>query len=450
MKHPSNLHIEDFNYELPNEKIAKYPLEQRDQSKLLIYGAPQFSETAEPNSGETGPVSGNGISIRESVYANIADELPQGSLLVFNDTKVVEARLLFQKPTGGIIELFCLEPSDQYGDITTAMLQKGSVQWKCLVGGAKKWKEGAVFLEVAASEHSQDSFDRPNPQKPLKIFANKVEILSDCFLIEFSWEPAALSFAEVLHLAGDIPLPPYLNRETEESDKERYQTIYAKHDGSVAAPTAGLHFTSSVFEKLAKKNIHKGYVTLHVGAGTFKPVKAAQMKDHEMHAEFIDVNRATIEQLLAHVALGIIAVGTTSLRTLESLYWIGVKTLRNPSIAAADLQVSQWEPYGGADSENNTAKVYTAEESLTALLHWMQQNNADRIITKTQIIIAPGYIFRIIRALVTNFHQPQSTLLLLISAIVGDDWRSIYDYALKHEYRFLSYGDGSILWVNPA
>ena len=448
MKHPSLLHIEEFNYELPNEKIAKYPLEQRDQSKLLIYGGPQFSGTADPNSGETGSVSGNGISIRESVYANIADELPQGSLLVFNDTKVVEARLLFQKPTGGVIELFCLEPADQYGDITTAMLQKGSVQWKCLVGGAKKWKEGAVVLEVAASEHSQDSFDRPNPQKPLKIIANKVEILSDCFLIEFSWEPAALSFAEVLHLAGDIPLPPYLNRETEESDKERYQTIYAKHDGSVAAPTAGLHFTSTVFEKLAKKNIHKGYVTLHVGAGTFKPVKATQMKDHEMHAEFIDVNRATIEQLLAYVASGIIAVGTTSLRTLESLYWIGVKTLRNPSIAAADLQVSQWEPYGGADSENNTVKVYTAEESLTALLHWMQQNNADRIITKTQIIIAPGYTFRIIRALITNFHQPQSTLLLLISAIVGDDWRTIYNYALTHGYRFLSYGDGSLLWIN--
>lgn len=448
MKHPSKLHIEDFNYELPNEKIAKYPLEQRDQSKLLIYGGPQFSGTADPNSGETGTVSGNGISIRESVYANIADELPQGSLLVFNDTKVVEARLLFQKPTGGLIELFCLEPADQYGDITTAMLQKGSVQWKCLVGGAKKWKEGAVVLEVAASEHSQDSFDRPTPQKPLKIIANRVEILSDCFLIEFSWEPAALSFAEVLHLAGDIPLPPYLNRETEESDKERYQTIYAKHDGSVAAPTAGLHFTEQVFSQLEKKQIYKGYVTLHVGAGTFKPVKAAQMKDHEMHAEFIDVKRATIEQLLAHVASGIIAVGTTSLRTLESLYWIGVKTLRNPMIAAADLQVSQWEPYGGDGTEKNIAKVYTAEESLSALLQWMQQNNADRIITKTQIIIAPGYTFRIIRALVTNFHQPQSTLLLLIAAIVGDDWRSIYDYALTHEYRFLSYGDGSILWVN--
>ncbi len=435
MKHPSNLYIEDFNYELPNEKIAKYPLEQRDQSKLLIYGGTGFSGGAEPISGELGPKTENGVSIRESIYANIADELPQGSLLVFNDTKVVEARLLFQKPTGGVIELFCLEPADQYADITTAMLQKGSVQWKCLVGGAKKWKEGAVVLEV----------------KGLKIQANKVEILPDCFLIEFSWDPAGISFAEVLHLAGDIPLPPYLNRETEESDKERYQTIYAKHDGSVAAPTAGLHFTEYVFAQLAQKQIQKGYVTLHVGAGTFKPVKAAQMKDHEMHAEFIDVQKSTIEQLLEHVSKGIIAVGTTSLRTLESLYWIGVKTIHNPSLATADLSVSQWEPYQHAEENaENKGKAYSAEESLTALLQWMEKNNAERIITKTQIIIAPGYTFRIIRALVTNFHQPQSTLLLLISAIVGDDWRRIYEYALTHEYRFLSYGDGSILWVSPA
>ena len=249
-------------------------------------------------------------------------------------------------------------------------------------------------------------------------------------------------------MAGDIPLPPYLNRETEEADKERYQTIYAKHDGSVAAPTAGLHFTENVFAQLEQKQIQKGYVTLHVGAGTFKPVKAAQMKDHEMHAEFIDVKKSTIEQLLAHVSKGIIAVGTTSLRTLESLYWIGVKTIHNPSLASADLAVSQWEPYENAAENPDKKKEYSAEESLTALLQWMEKNNAERIITKTQIIIAPGYTFRMIRALVTNFHQPQSTLLLLISAIVGDDWRRIYEYALTHDYRFLSYGDGSILWVN--
>lgn len=438
MKHPSLLHIEDFNYELPNEKIAKYPLEQRDQSKLLIWGAGQ-------EMGDSEQIQTDFTPIRENIYANIADELPSGSLLVFNNTKVVEARLLFQKPTGGLIELFCLEPADHYGDITSAMLQKGSVQWKCLVGGAKKWKEGA--LEFSDSSN-------PSEKKSLQIFAKKLETLADCFLIEFSWEPAELSFAEVLHIAGDIPLPPYLNRATEEADKERYQTIYAKHDGSVAAPTAGLHFTENVFKDLDEKNISKAYVTLHVGAGTFKPVKAAQMKDHEMHAEFIDVPYEAIEQLIAHVEKGIIAVGTTSLRTLESLYWIGVKTIRNPLLGTADLQVSQWEPYAsdGDDYENknsqkNISKVYTATEALQALLTWMKRNKAERIITKTQIIIAPGYQFKMIRALVTNFHQPQSTLLLLISAIVGDDWKKIYEFALANEYRFLSYGDGSILYV---
>jgi S-adenosylmethionine:tRNA ribosyltransferase-isomerase len=380
MKHPSLLHISDFTYELPDQKIARYPLEQRDQSKLLVWGS--------------GP-------IRENTYANIADEIPAESLLVFNNTKVVEARLLFQKPTGGLIELFCLEPADQYEDITTAMLQKGSVQWKCLVGGAKKWKEGSVQLSVAAPSGSGAASG-----VGLRIEAIKLAALPDCFLIEFRWEPAELSFAEVLHLAGDIPLPPYLNRATEEADKERYQTIYAKHDGSVAAPTAGLHFTESVFSKLSEKNILKAYVTLHVGAGTFKPVKAEQMKDHEMHAEFIDVTLETIEQLLSHVEKGIIAVGTTSLRTLESLYWIGLKTIRNPHIAAADLHVTQWEPYAAAgeiaenkSAQKNIPKEYTssgdivlpsATESLKSLLQWMQKNNASRIITKTQIIIAPA------------------------------------------------------------
>jgi S-adenosylmethionine:tRNA ribosyltransferase-isomerase len=440
MKHPSLLHISDFTYELPDQKIARYPLEQRDQSKLLVWGS--------------GP-------IRENTYANIADEIPAESLLVFNNTKVVEARLLFQKPTGGLIELFCLEPADQYEDITTAMLQKGSVQWKCLVGGAKKWKEGSVQLSVAAPSGSGAAGSGGGG---LRIEATKVATLPDCFLIEFRWEPAELSFAEVLHLAGDIPLPPYLNRATEEADKERYQTIYAKHDGSVAAPTAGLHFTESVFSKLSEKNILKAYVTLHVGAGTFKPVKAEQMKDHEMHAEFIDVTLETIEQLLAHVDKGIIAVGTTSLRTLESLYWIGLKTIRNPHIAAADLHVTQWEPYVSAvetaenkSAQKNILKEYTssgdivlpsAKESLESLLQWMQKNNASRIITKTQIIIAPDYSFKIIRALITNFHQPQSTLLLLVSAIVGENWKKIYQYALDNEYRFLSYGDGSILFVH--
>jgi S-adenosylmethionine:tRNA ribosyltransferase-isomerase len=276
----------------------------------------------------------------------------------------------------------------------------------------------------------------------LQIEAVKVDTLPDCFLIEFRWEPAGLSFAEVLHLAGDIPLPPYLNRATEEADKERYQTIYAKHDGSVAAPTAGLHFTEQVFKNLAEKNIRKAYVTLHVGAGTFKPVKAEQMKDHEMHAEFIDVQQEAIEQLIIHVNKGIVAVGTTSLRTLESLYWIGVKTIKNPAVVLADLQVTQWEPY------ENKIKEFTATEALESLLQWMKRNNAARLITKTQIIIAPGYEFKVMRALITNFHQPQSTLLLLVSAIVGENWKKIYQFALANEYRFLSYGDGSILFVH--
>ena len=442
MKHPSLLHIADFNYELPDSKIARYPLEQRDQSKLLIWRSrPELEQPADDSEFSNKHFH----SIQENIYANIADELPSGSLLVFNNTKVVEARLLFQKPTGGVIELFCLEPADCYEDITTAMLQKGSVKWKCLVGGAKKWKEGAVQLIVAGPAGGSGV---AVSGEGLRIEATKVETLPDCFLIEFSWEPAALSFAEVLHLAGDIPLPPYLNRATEETDKERYQTIYAKHDGSVAAPTAGLHFTEEVFEKLADKNILKGYVTLHVGAGTFKPVKAEQMKDHEMHSEFIDVTFEAIEQLTAHVEKGIIAVGTTSLRTLESLYWIGVKTIRNSTISAADLHVTQWEPYESAS--DNTQILPSATESLQSLLQWMQKNNATRIITKTQIIIAPGYEFKIIRALITNFHQPQSTLLLLISAIVGENWKKIYQYALANEYRFLSYGDGSILWVSNS
>ena len=431
MKHPSLLHIEDFTYELPNDKIARYPLEQRDQSKLLVWGSAEGLGRSDKDLAFSGD---DFAPIRENIYANIADELPSGSLLVFNNTKVVEARLLFQKPTGGLLELFCLEPADHYEDITSAMLQKGSVQWKCLVGGAKKWKEGALVLICEGSAASGNT--------TLQIEATKVDTLPDCFLIEFRWEPAGLSFAEVLHLAGDIPLPPYLNRATEEADKERYQTIYAKHDGSVAAPTAGLHFTEQVFKNLAEKNIRKAYVTLHVGAGTFKPVKAEQMKDHEMHAEFIDVQQEAIEQLMLHVEKGIVAVGTTSLRTLESLYWIGVKTIKNPAVVLADLQVTQWEPY-----ENKT-KEYTATEALESLLQWMKRNNAARLITKTQIIIAPGYEFKIIRALITNFHQPQSTLLLLVSAIVGENWKKIYQFALANEYRFLSYGDGSILFVH--
>jgi S-adenosylmethionine:tRNA ribosyltransferase-isomerase len=331
---------------------------------------------------------------------------------------------------GGKIEIFCLEPHEQYADITSAMLQKEKVWWKCLVGGAKKWKEGPLISLIK------------NDYADITLTAQKIEQLSDSYVIELSWNKPDLSFAEVLHVAGLIPLPPYLNRLPEDTDKERYQTIYAKHDGSVAAPTAGLHFTPELFEKLKKKNIQHDFVTLHVGAGTFKPVKADTMQEHEMHAEFIDVTRGFIENIIHHLGQPIIPVGTTSLRTIESLYWLGVKTKLNPSITSEALYITQWEPY------ELMADEISAKDALQSLLQWLDQNKAERLITKTQIIVAPGYRFRIISALITNFHQPQSTLLLLVSAIVGNEWKNIYNYALENDFRFLSYGDGCLLWLD--
>lgn len=406
--HPKNLSIKDFTYTLPDERIAKYPLTLRDQSKLLIWQNKQ---------------------LREDKYHNLSDHLPADSLLIFNNTKVVEARLLFEKSNGSKIEIFCLEPHEQYADITSAMLQKEKVWWKCLVGGAKKWKEGPLISLI-----SNDGFD-------ITLMAQKVQQLSDSYVIELSWDKVELSFAEVLHVAGLIPLPPYLNRLPEDTDKERYQTIYAKHDGSVAAPTAGLHFTPELFESLKKKNIQHDFVTLHVGAGTFKPVKADTMQEHEMHAEFIDVRKSFIENIIQHLHHPIIPVGTTSLRTIESLYWLGVKTKLNPSITNESLHITQWEPY------ELMADEISAKDALLSLLQWLDQNKSERLITKTQIIIAPGYRFRIVSALITNFHQPQSTLLLLVSAIVGNDWKNIYNYALENDFRFLSYGDGCLLWL---
>jgi S-adenosylmethionine:tRNA ribosyltransferase-isomerase len=405
--HPRDLSIKDFTYELPAERIARYPLPQRDQSKLLVWK--------------------KGV-ITESIYASLANELPPDSLLVFNNTKVVEARLLFTKPGGSTIEIFCLEPHEQYGDITTAMLQKQKVLWKCLVGGAKKWKEGPLLMHVEAPD-------------AVTISARKLEQITDHYIIELSWDNPDLSFAEILHLAGQVPLPPYLDRAPEEADRSRYQTIYAKHDGSVAAPTAGLHFTETLIETLSSKNILQDHVTLHVGAGTFKPVKADTMQEHEMHAEFIDVNDVLIENLVQHLPKKIIATGTTSLRTLESLYWLGVKIILDPSIQPDTLQLTQWEAY-----ELNTENIST-EKALIALLQWMKQQGTKKLLTKTQIIVAPGYRFRVIDGLITNFHQPQSTLLLLVAAITGNSWKDLYAYALNNDFRFLSYGDGSLLWV---
>lgn len=403
---PKNLSITDFNYDLPEEKIAKYPLEERDASKMLIYK--------------------NGV-IKESKYKHLAAEIPENSLLIFNNTKVVEARILFQKESGSTIELFCLEPDEKYNDITTAMLQKGSVFWKCLVGGAKKWKEESISKNI---------------NEQIILDAKKIEKKTDYFLIEFSWNDESLTFAEVLHIAGQIPLPPYLNRDVEEKDKATYQTIYAKHDGSVAAPTAGLHFTENVLNSLSKKRVDIDYLTLHVGAGTFKPVKAETMQEHEMHSEFIDVSIHLIKKIISKLDNTIIVVGTTSLRTLESLYWIGVKLLQSSKKNEQEsIEISQWDCY-------ELPQNIEPKDALEALLNWMQKNNFERLMTKTQIIIAPGYQLKMANAIITNFHQPKSTLLLLVSAVIGDDWKKVYHYALGNNFRFLSYGDGSLLWRN--
>lgn len=408
--HPKEISIKDYTYDLPEEKIARYPLEKRDESKLLIYQ----HET-----------------ICEDHYKNIADHIPENSLLIFNNSKVVEARLLFQKPTGGWIEIFCLEPHASYADINVAMQMRNEVLWNCLVGGANKWKQTTLEKSIDVNG------------KHITLKAEKIKQQGESFEIKFNWTDPSLSFAEVLHQFGEIPIPPYLERDTEETDKERYQTIYAKEDGSVAAPTAGLHFTDSIFDAFDKKNIKREFVTLHVGAGTFKPVKADRMNEHEMHAEFIEVNDELIEKIISHKG-DLICVGTTSLRTIESLYWMGVhvseksKVKSQKEITIEEISVQQWDPY-------ELSRSYTKEAALNALLKWMQANDVSKLICKTQIIIAPGYELRIAKGLITNFHQPQSTLLLLVAAIAGENWRKIYNHALENDFRFLSYGDGSLI-----
>jgi len=406
MADPRTLSIKDFSYSLPEERIAKYPLAERDASKLLIYK------------------EGN---INEDNYKNIAAHIPPNSLFVFNDTKVVEARLLFKKPTGGVIEIFCLEPHHQYPDITTAMLQHKKVLWHCLIGGASKWKHGQILEKKIVHQSNE-----------LILHARYIEKTGDSFVIELSWNDLSLNFADVLHLFGAIPLPPYIKRDVEKSDAERYQTVYAHYEGSVAAPTAGLHFTERVFEKIKEKNIQTDFVTLHVGAGTFKPVKSETMIEHEMHAEYFTVPKSTIQSLIDHLDKKIIAVGTTSLRTLESLYWLGVK--QSIVDSQQSIEIMQWEVY----DYNSTAM--SARESLENLIKWMNKKDLDNLTSRTQIIIAPGYEFKIVNGLVTNFHQPQSTLLLLVAAFIGENWRKVYNYALENNFRFLSYGDGSLLW----
>ncbi|HEY0679102.1 MAG TPA: S-adenosylmethionine:tRNA ribosyltransferase-isomerase [Chitinophagaceae bacterium] len=404
---PKDIRIEDYTYDLPHDRIAIHPLSERDASRLLIYK--------------------NGIS--EDIYRHLAAHLPANSLVVFNNTRVIEARILFQKPTGAHIEIFCLEPHEQYRDITAAMLQEGRVYWKCMIGGASKWKHGLVLHKEILHNGNKTTLS-----------AAITERRPDSFVIEFTWTPASLSFAALLHEAGLIPLPPYIKRETEASDATRYQTVYAAKNGSVAAPTAGLHFTEQILRSLEEKNIRRTYVTLHVGAGTFKPVKTVTIGEHSMHAEFIQVEIGTIEALIQFHNKHIIAVGTTSLRTIESLYWMGVKLILHPDKATTEIDIEQWDAY------ELTAEKITATESLNALLEWMKKNNLSSITAKTQLMIVPGYQLRIADILVTNFHQPQSTLLLLVAAVAGEGWRSIYDYAIGNGFRFLSYGDGCLIF----
>lgn len=425
LKRPS-LAIEDFNYHLPNEQIAYTPAPLRSESKLLVWDKTIISETS---------------------YSAISNCIEPNATLFFNNSKVIAARILFDKNLlnnkeegikNNTIEIFCLEPTEKYTPVLLAMQATQKVEWICLVGGAKKWKTS--YLEKIIQ------YDN----KKIIIRAQKTNQADGKFLVEFTWDDATISFSELLTLIGNIPLPPYINRQTTEEDKDRYQTTYAKEEGSVAAPTAGLHFNDAIFEKLAAKNINTEFVTLHVGAGTFMPVKVDTIDQHVMHAEFIEVAVSTLDCLIEATKQSneknpVIAVGTTSLRTIESLYWLGVKLIslkkEQPLVSSSELSLAQWDAIDLAHLN------ITKQAALGALSDWLTENKIDKLIAKTQLMITPGYTFRICNALVTNFHQPKSTLLLIIAAIVGEQWKSIYEHALINKYRFLSYGDGCLFWI---
>lgn len=425
---PKHIRIADYNYNLPDERIAKFPLAERDSSKLLVY-----------NHGE----------VSEDKFTNLPKYLPKGALMVFNNTRVIRARLHFQKETGAQIEVFCMEPFAPL-EYQQNFAQTGSVEWLCMIGNLKRWKSGVLTKELNIKGEKVILTAERLPYESTNATGTNHRI-------RFSWEQVTTpspwggqgegspeggssggySFSEVLEAVGELPIPPYLNRETQESDLKTYQTVYSKVKGSVAAPTAGLHFTERVLKALDDAGIDREELTLHVGAGTFKPVKSEEIADHEMHSEYIVVKRQTIEKLLAHGGEAI-AVGTTSVRTLESLYYIGVKLLQNPHLSENELAVDQWMPY----ETNPTA---TPVEAMQAILDYLDSNHLPALHTSTQIIIAPGYEYKIVKRMVTNFHQPQSTLLLLVSAFVHGDWHKIYDFALAHDFRFLSYGDSSLL-----
>lgn len=390
-----------YDYELPEEKIARYPLAERDNSKLLVYRDGQISQTH---------------------FSSIAEQLPQGGFtMVFNNTKVIRARLMFHKETGAQIEIFCLEPLSP-AEVQQAFVVRDTTTWKCIVGNSKKWKEGSLHLPVSTSHGS------------VTLSATRISQGANTSEIQFSWNNPELTFAEVIEAAGVIPIPPYLNRETEQVDNTRYQTVYSEHKGSVAAPTAGLHFTQPILDRLRADGNELVNLTLHVGAGTFKPVQCKDVEQHVMHAEHVVVEADAIRRI-GWGRKPLIAVGTTSVRTLESLYWLGVKLLAGQTITDG---LAQWDAY-------NLPQHYSVQQALQALLDHMDAHGVDHLSSVTQIMIMPGYQFRIVDMLITNFHQPHSTLLLLIGAFVGEDWKRIYDYALTHDFRFLSYGDSSLL-----
>ena len=399
MIEPQQIRIDDYDYPLPEDRIAKFPLERRDQSKLLVCK-------------EDG--------LQESTFAHVAEFLPQDALLVFNNTKVIHARLFFRKPTGSTIEIFCLEPWNQ--PVATAFEEREHCAWTCFVGNNKKWKDSTLSRTFTLNDTE------------VTLVATRREAVTNTWIVEFSWN-GGFSFAEIIEYAGVIPLPPYLNREAEASDKERYQTVYALHEGSVAAPTAGLHFTPEVFSTLKAKGIGTEFVTLHVGAGTFKPVNTPTIGEHEMHVEKVHLSAANLQRIINHKG-PVIPVGTTSVRTLESVYWFGVKLSQNPDLEA--MHVMQWDPYQLESS------AISKEEAFSNVLDWMQDRGEQLLDGDTQLLIAPGYKYHVISGIITNFHQPKSTLLLLVSAMVGEKWKECYRYALDHQFRFLSYGDSSL------
>ena len=430
MKPPISLPIQDFDYDLPDQSIAYTPAANRSDSKLLVW---------------------NKEIIAESTYNHIAKFIPEKAALYFNNSKVIAARIHFQKANNSTIEIFCLEPSNNYQPISVAMQATQKVEWICLVGGAKKWKEDFLEKEFELITPSKNT----NNSITIKVKAKKIKSLDGKFLIEFSWDNDSISFSEIIEHIGSIPLPPYIQRATTQEDKDRYQTTYAKEEGSVAAPTAGLHFNDAIFDSLSEKKCSTNFISLHVGAGTFMPVKTDNITDHEMHAEVFEITTTTLKDLIEIAKqkelnpaqyTPVIAVGTTTLRTLETLYCLGVKLIHNPSLQEnKDLHLVQWDAY---KSNNDSKPSITVKDALGTLLSWMQSHQMDQLITSTQLMIVPGYSFKIANGLVTNFHQPKSTLLLIIAAITGDKWKNIYQHAIDNQYRFLSYGDGCFFTIN--